>query len=127
MYVGLPRFHEIFFGDVAGLEAASEAVFDKCQEKHNEEGELLKEATDQGEANVARYYHHETVHVRSQVDEIHGNIRRRLISRDAKAYRMEPLFQSADGEGDSGRIAGLGGLFLLNPVALPVNEHGQRC
>ncbi|PTB60681.1 hypothetical protein M431DRAFT_489455 [Trichoderma harzianum CBS 226.95] len=32
MYVDLPRFHEFFFGDVAGLEAASEAIFDKCQE-----------------------------------------------------------------------------------------------
>ncbi|UKZ74028.1 hypothetical protein TrVFT333_001682 [Trichoderma virens FT-333] len=32
MHVGLPRFHEVFFGDVAGLQAASEAVFDKCQE-----------------------------------------------------------------------------------------------
>jgi hypothetical protein len=32
MYVGLPRFHEIFFGRVAGLETASEAVFKKCME-----------------------------------------------------------------------------------------------
>ncbi|KAH7007843.1 LOW QUALITY PROTEIN: uncharacterized protein B0I36DRAFT_378718 [Microdochium trichocladiopsis] len=32
MYVGLPRFHETFFGRVAGLEAASEAVFKKCME-----------------------------------------------------------------------------------------------
>ncbi|KAJ4865026.1 hypothetical protein T069G_01556 [Trichoderma breve] len=32
IYVGLPRFHGVFFGDVAGLGAASEAVFDKCQE-----------------------------------------------------------------------------------------------
>jgi hypothetical protein len=32
MYVGLPRFHEIFFGRVAGLETASEAAFKKCME-----------------------------------------------------------------------------------------------
>lgn len=40
----------------------------------NEEGRQLKEATDQDIANVTRYYHRETVHVRSQVDEIHDNI-----------------------------------------------------
>ncbi|KAK3312493.1 hypothetical protein B0H66DRAFT_608756 [Apodospora peruviana] len=32
MYVGLPRFHEAFFGRVARLETASEAVFKKCME-----------------------------------------------------------------------------------------------
>ncbi|KAL6830010.1 hypothetical protein V8C40DRAFT_263819 [Trichoderma camerunense] len=32
MYVGLLRFHEVFFGDVAGLETALETVFDKYRE-----------------------------------------------------------------------------------------------
>ncbi|KAH7009376.1 uncharacterized protein B0I36DRAFT_378583 [Microdochium trichocladiopsis] len=32
MYVGLPRFHETFFGRVADLTTASEAVFKKCME-----------------------------------------------------------------------------------------------
>ncbi|KAK3347077.1 hypothetical protein B0T25DRAFT_592995 [Lasiosphaeria hispida] len=32
MYVGLPRFHEAFFGRVAGLEIVSEAIFKKCME-----------------------------------------------------------------------------------------------
>ncbi|OAA64472.1 Protein kinase-like domain protein [Niveomyces insectorum RCEF 264] len=32
LYVGLPRFHETFFGRVSGLEAASGAVFKKCME-----------------------------------------------------------------------------------------------
>lgn len=35
MYVRLPRFYETFFGSVAGLEAASEAVFKKCVEGDN--------------------------------------------------------------------------------------------
>jgi len=30
LYVGLPRFHETYFGRVAGLETAAEAVFKKC-------------------------------------------------------------------------------------------------
>lgn len=50
---------------------------------------------------IQRHYHHGAVHVRSQLDEIHGNIRRGLIPRDAKVYQLEPLSQSADGEGDS--------------------------
>lgn len=32
MYVDLLQFHDVFFGDVAGLEVMSEAVFDKYQE-----------------------------------------------------------------------------------------------
>ncbi|KAI0169185.1 hypothetical protein GGR52DRAFT_511052 [Hypoxylon sp. FL1284] len=35
MYVGLPRFHETFFGGVAGLRTASEAVFERCKEGNN--------------------------------------------------------------------------------------------
>lgn len=35
MYVGLRDFHEAFFGRVAGLETASEAVFNKCMEGNN--------------------------------------------------------------------------------------------
>ncbi|KAL6807586.1 hypothetical protein GGI42DRAFT_351039 [Trichoderma sp. SZMC 28013] len=75
--------------------------------ERNEEGELLKEATDQGVVNVARYYHHETVHVRSQVDEIHGNIRRGLISKNARTYQLEPSSQLPDEKSKSGRTAGV--------------------
>ena len=35
MYVGIPRFHETFFGAVPGLESACEAVFKKCMEGDN--------------------------------------------------------------------------------------------
>ncbi|UKZ47459.1 hypothetical protein TrVGV298_001677 [Trichoderma virens] len=73
--------------------------------ERDEEGELLKEATDKGVTNVARYYHHETVHVRSQVDEIHGNIRGGLISTDAKTYQVAPSSQLPDDESKSGQIA----------------------
>jgi hypothetical protein len=38
---------------------------------------LLREATDKGVANVARYYYHETVRVEDQDDDIRGNVRRR--------------------------------------------------
>ena len=35
----------------------------------DEEGELLRDATEKGVANIARYYHHETVRVRGVNDE----------------------------------------------------------
>ncbi|RYP24006.1 hypothetical protein DL767_008680 [Monosporascus sp. MG133] len=35
LYIGLPRFREVFFGRVTGLETASEAVFKKYSEKSN--------------------------------------------------------------------------------------------
>ncbi|KAF9730065.1 hypothetical protein PMIN01_11998 [Paraphaeosphaeria minitans] len=38
--------------------------------ERDEEGELLREATEKGVVNAARYYHHETVHVGSQEDDI---------------------------------------------------------
>jgi hypothetical protein len=32
LYVGIRRFHETYFGQVAGLESASEAVLKQCME-----------------------------------------------------------------------------------------------
>ncbi|KAF2181547.1 hypothetical protein K469DRAFT_589408, partial [Zopfia rhizophila CBS 207.26] len=31
MYVGIPGFFEAFFGEVAGLESAAQAMFEKCK------------------------------------------------------------------------------------------------
>ena len=42
--------------------------------EREEEGELLREATEKGVVNVARYYHHETVHVGGSEDDINGNV-----------------------------------------------------
>ncbi|EKG09044.1 hypothetical protein MPH_13974 [Macrophomina phaseolina MS6] len=47
-------------------------------ERRPEEGLLLKEATDAKAKNVARYYHHETVHVGDAVDDVRENIRKGL-------------------------------------------------
>ncbi|KAF2188774.1 hypothetical protein K469DRAFT_70746 [Zopfia rhizophila CBS 207.26] len=47
-------------------------------EERPEEGLLLKEATEAGVKNVARYYHHETVHARGEVDEVRHNVRKGL-------------------------------------------------
>jgi Fungal protein kinase len=48
-----------------------------------EEGELLREATEKGAVNVARYYHHETVHVDGKEDDINSNVRKGLVVKKA--------------------------------------------
>lgn len=57
--------------------------------EREEEGELLREATDKGVVNVARYYYHETVCVGGQDDDIRVNVRRGLDITKAKYYKLE--------------------------------------
>jgi len=47
-------------------------------EERPEEGHLLREATEAGVKNVARYYHHETVRIGGQRDDICNNVRKGL-------------------------------------------------
>ncbi|KAF2193607.1 hypothetical protein K469DRAFT_239099 [Zopfia rhizophila CBS 207.26] len=47
-------------------------------EERPEEGLLLKEATEAGVKNVARYYHHETVHAGGEMDDVRHNVRKGL-------------------------------------------------
>ncbi|KAF2192053.1 hypothetical protein K469DRAFT_719131, partial [Zopfia rhizophila CBS 207.26] len=47
-------------------------------EERPEEGLLLREATEAGVENVARYYHHETVHARGEMDDVRRNVRKGL-------------------------------------------------
>ncbi|KPM39101.1 hypothetical protein AK830_g7452 [Neonectria ditissima] len=61
--------------------------------EREEEGELLKTATERGVVNVARYYHHETVHVRGEVDDVLSNVRGNLNIREAVNYRADRLVQ----------------------------------
>ncbi|KAH7012487.1 uncharacterized protein B0I36DRAFT_339394, partial [Microdochium trichocladiopsis] len=63
--------------------------------EREEEGELLKMATESGVVNVARYYHHETVHVGGEVDDVSSNIRGSLDVREASNYRADQLVQPA--------------------------------
>ena len=55
--------------------------------EREEEGGLLREATDKGVVNVARYYHHETVQVGGMDDDIRGNVRKGLDVTRATNYR----------------------------------------
>lgn len=57
--------------------------------EREEEGELLREATDKDVINVARYYYHATVLVRGETDDIGGNVRGGLNIMTATNYRPE--------------------------------------
>ncbi|KAK3943782.1 hypothetical protein QBC46DRAFT_376216 [Diplogelasinospora grovesii] len=56
-----------------------------------EEGEMLREATDKGVVNVARYYHHETVQVVGTDDDVQKNVRKGLDVTTAENYKPGSL------------------------------------
>ncbi|KAI1820730.1 hypothetical protein F4861DRAFT_542655 [Xylaria intraflava] len=81
--------------------------------ERDEEGELLKEVTDKGVNHIARYYHHETVHVGGKIDDVLQNIRGGLDVTRASNYRpVRPIFPrdtgltSGPGESRSSLAAG---------------------
>lgn len=61
----------------------------------DEEGELLREATQKGVAHVARYYHHMTVRIRDAEDDIRQNVRRGLDITKATNHRPGVGMQSS--------------------------------
>jgi Fungal protein kinase len=66
--------------------------------EREEEGELLREATKRGVVNVARYYHHETVHVGGKEDDINGNVRKGLAMKKATdAFLHTPAAITTEG------------------------------
>jgi hypothetical protein len=74
--------------------------------ERKEEGELLREATDKGVINVARYYHHETVRVGGHDDDVCGNVRRGLDITKAADYKPESLVPPPSTTGRSTSTAG---------------------
>lgn len=56
--------------------------------ERDEEGELLREATESGVVNVARYYHHESVRVGGTDDDIQQNVRKGLDITTAENYHI---------------------------------------
>lgn len=56
------------------------------------EGELLKEATQKGVRNVARYYHHETVQIDGKDDDIFENVRKGLMKSCGRNLFRQKLF-----------------------------------
>ncbi len=73
-------------------------------EERPEEGLLLKEATEAGVKNVARYYHHETVRIDGKVDDVLDNVRKGLrdsVGRNLLQQRAA-VFESITSETTSG-------------------------
>jgi hypothetical protein len=73
--------------------------------EREEEGKLLREATEKDVVNVARYYHHETVRVGGQDDDICANVRKGLDITRATNYKPEKPMSppSTTGRGASRR------------------------
>ncbi|GAP86527.1 putative serine threonine-protein kinase Sgk2 [Rosellinia necatrix] len=77
--------------------------------EREDEGELLKRATEQEVKNVARYYSHATVCVGDDDDDVQGNIRKGLNVAKASNYgqvRLLRSFQSQASSTGSKRSAG---------------------
>lgn len=66
--------------------------------ERDDEGGLLRKATDQGAVYIARYYYHETVRVRGADDDVRNNVRKGLDITQATNYRQH---QSQDAQGTS--------------------------
>ncbi|KAL8669127.1 MAG: hypothetical protein Q9168_006267 [Polycauliona sp. 1 TL-2023] len=65
-------------------------------EERPEEGELIKEATDKGVKNIARYYHHETVQVDGKNDDTIENVRRGLMKTCGRTRFKQRSFNEPD-------------------------------
>jgi hypothetical protein len=57
--------------------------------ERQEEGEMIREATEKDVVNVARYYYHETVSVGNQDDDVQSNVRKRLDISKGKIKKLE--------------------------------------
>jgi hypothetical protein len=67
--------------------------------EREEEGALLREATEKGVRNVARYFHHETVRVGGQDDDIRANVRKGLDITKAMNYMPKRLMPPRNNTG----------------------------
>ncbi|KAH6611293.1 hypothetical protein Trco_001313 [Trichoderma cornu-damae] len=63
--------------------------------ERDEEGLIVKEATEMGVINIARYYHHETVHIGGVQDDIRTSIRKGLDSVAATADAADTMATAA--------------------------------
>ncbi|WPJ64074.1 hypothetical protein SMAC4_13738 [Sordaria macrospora] len=98
--------------------------------ERDEEGELLRDATDKGVVNVVRYYHHETVQVRGTDDDVRSNVRGGIYVNKAKNYRPEDstpptktVTASASRKGHSTSIAGKKRSSSQTDAALPSSKR----
>ncbi|KAI1524021.1 hypothetical protein PtrEW4_009834 [Pyrenophora tritici-repentis] len=98
--------------------------------EREEEGDLLREATEKDVVNVARYYYHETVRVGTQDDSIRGNVRQGLDVMKATNYKpgytMPPpsaVVRSLSRKGRSSSVAGQKRCSSCTNASLPPSKR----
>ncbi|KAM0360990.1 hypothetical protein ACHAPK_011824, partial [Fusarium culmorum] len=99
--------------------------------ERDEEGELLREVTAKGVVNVARYYHHETVQIHEEDDDIRNNVRRGLDITQAANYRPErPMRRNNVASGasreDRGRV-GVSRKRSSSQIRAPLPSSKRSC
>ncbi|KKZ63527.1 hypothetical protein EMCG_02152 [[Emmonsia] crescens] len=97
--------------------------------ERDEEGELLREATEKGVVNVARYYYHETIQVGGKDDDIRDGVRRGLDITTASNYNptgsRPPLSRSGSRKEKSSRAASRKRSSTCVEPSLPPNKRTQ--
>ncbi|KAF3481541.1 uncharacterized protein GIQ15_04300 [Arthroderma uncinatum] len=97
--------------------------------ERDEEGELLREATEKGVVNVARYFYHATVQVEGRDCDIHDVVRRRWDITTASNYKpagsRPPLSRSASHKGKSSRTASRKRSSTCVEPSLPPGKRSQ--
>ncbi|KAK3936587.1 hypothetical protein QBC46DRAFT_366821 [Diplogelasinospora grovesii] len=98
--------------------------------EREEEGELLREATDRGVINVARYYYHETVEVGGTDDDIRSTVRKGLDVMAAENYRagcsaMSRNISVATAPRKGGSTAGLKRSSSQTDASLPPSKRAS--
>jgi len=78
-------------------------------EERPEEGELIKEATDKGVRNIARYYHHETVQVGGKNDDTIENVRRGLMKTCGRTTFRQKSFNKPEAPASESLAKGVAG------------------
>ena len=98
--------------------------------EREEEGELLREATEKRVKNVARYFHHETVRVGGQDDDIRANVRKGLDITKATNYKPEKQMpppsitgRRASRKDGSSSVAGRKRSSSCTGIALPPSKR----
>ncbi|KAM5429321.1 hypothetical protein McanMca71_007718 [Microsporum canis] len=97
--------------------------------ERDEEGKLLREATEKGVVNVARYYHHATVPVGGRDCDIRDGVRRGLDITTASNYKpagsRPPLSRSGSRKGKSSRVASRKRSSTYIEPSLPPSKRSQ--
>ncbi|KAI1825468.1 hypothetical protein F4861DRAFT_537932 [Xylaria intraflava] len=98
--------------------------------EREEEGELLRKATDRGVINVARYYHHETVRVLDTDDDVQNSVRKGLDITKAEKHESGSSVRSPSADtigGQNGRSSTAGSKRPSSHIDAPLPPSKRSC